>query len=100
VQADFEVCLAADIYCLARFDIILGFWVVHLGPTNPLDLHPICSRACQDGQNKRRHVKYLRTDKSAWAVRRGVNREADTWIMQGSPTTPLESTEEVVSRAL
>ncbi|KAE8444710.1 hypothetical protein EG329_014270 [Mollisiaceae sp. DMI_Dod_QoI] len=30
----------------------------------------------------------------------GVNRVADTWILQGSPTSPLESTEEVVSRAL
>jgi hypothetical protein len=30
----------------------------------------------------------------------GVTREADTWILQGWPTSPLETTEEVVSRAL
>jgi hypothetical protein len=29
-----------------------------------------------------------------------VNREADTWILQGSRTSPLDSSEEVVSRAL
>ena len=30
----------------------------------------------------------------------GVNREAETWILEGSPTSPLDHSEEVVSRAL